>query len=218
MQEINLQEILSLIFLIFVLISFGILRKGFGGLITEIFQASVNFNMISRYAESSSLLAKKFLNTSVIYFYIGVGMFFYYSIYFNFVMFHFDYVGLLAKIIVVIFLYKIFKQMIYRILGSITNNKAEAKVLSYADYILSSAAGYIIILPISLLPFLPESFARVVIIFSCIVAGLFYLLKIFYGIKLVIGKMPFLHILLLILTLEVLPIIAGVKYFSHIQF
>jgi len=211
----ELGKLISVFLLLFVLVVAGILRKNFRSIISESFSISFNLNLISRFTENSNLVYKRILRMMLLLYCLSVSMIFYYLLYGKFVLYVTDYFKGFLVIFVATLVYKWLKMRIYLWIGNLTGHKKEGLIYYYSDYFLSSSVAMIIIFPVLLFPFVTGWLYSILLYFSLIVMSFFYLLRIYYGVKLIFGKMPLLHFLLLILTLEMFPVLIGIKILSN---
>ena len=211
-------QIIDLSILLFGLAVLGVLRRNYGNFVGEVVSMAFSRSHIVRYSESSNLSMRLFLTYSAFIYFFVVSVFFFRYLFGA----EFTYVSegavfffiILASIVIV----KLLTYGIYYFIGNLTFNKFEASVVVNSDLVLSVASGFILLLPSVFYPFLSVNLEDLYIYFGAAVLLGFYLLKILYGIITVFGKMPLVHILLLILSVEILPVLVLIKFLRTIEF
>ncbi len=200
------------------LLAIGLLRKSYGDFIGEVFGMVFSRGHIVRYSESANLSMRTFLTYSVFIYFFTAALFLYRFLFGDEFVYISEGALLFAVILGTVVALKFFQYFVYYITGLLTFHKFESQVIVNTDLVLSVVAGIIMLLPSVFYPFLSGELEKYYLFLAMAVFGVLYLLKIFYSVLTVFGRMPVIHILLLILSVEILPVAVIVKFIHSLEY
>ncbi len=178
-----------------------------------LFHYLFNRNRLSILAEKQGTEIINQLSLLHTFYYISTGITIYRITYTFYPTYLSEHIVVFISFFIGIALYKITKRQIYLLTGILTNNKTTAIQLLLWDKILSSITGIIIFLPAFFCEFTPYPFNKYLFYISISILALSHILRILYELALTYKHIFAIHhILLLILTFEILPILVFGKF------
>jgi len=201
---------LGILFASFLVI--GILRKNYNVYLNDLFKLIFNYGNIEKFTKASNVSMMLFLYYSFLVFLFSMSAFVYHTFFYNEYLYISEGIKIFGKIIFLIVIIKFFQFFVYYFIGSVTYHKYEARLVINTDLITSVIGGFIVLLPSTFYPYISEELQKIYIYFALFIFGTLFIIKIIYGLIFVFKKMSLLHIILLILSVEVLPVIVSCGY------
>ncbi len=202
------------IVLIIIVLLFAWINLYYKKSISTYLQGMYNYSVTQRLFSQNSILLKRINIATFVLFILNTSLFI--TLFVN--LFNLNYLGISSTIIFIsliasLIIFYSLKILLYKILGNVFKISRKVDEFYFGTFVYNKVFG-IILMPINIiLPFINPEIAVFVLEFTIIFAFILLTAKLLRGIFVAIGlKFPIVYLILYLCALEILPLLAFVKF------